>query len=118
MKTLNSIAIVLIAAIIFSFTAMAEDQVKSDVLKLKTNVTNSESKMKIETIVSMLKGVEESELDLKDKVLTVKYEPSKINTDMIMLAIETIGYRTEVIPAEKDNKDRKDNKELGKKDNK
>jgi copper chaperone CopZ len=68
----------------------AQDNLSTAIFKVDTK--NKEAKVKIETIVNMLKGVSEAEMDLKSKRLEVKYDATQIQEDMILFAIQTLGY--------------------------
>lgn len=47
-----------------------------------------DTKFKIETIVTLLKGATEAECDLKNKMLSVIYDPKQIQGDMIQFAVQ------------------------------
>ncbi len=61
-------------------------------VSFKVETKSKEAKVKIETIVNMLKGVSEAEMDLNSKRLEVKFDSTQIQEDMILFAIQTLGY--------------------------
>ncbi|MEJ5286168.1 MAG: hypothetical protein CH6_4471 [Candidatus Kapaibacterium sp.] len=58
----------------------------------KVDTKDKEAKVKIETVVNMLKGVSEAEFDLNSKKLVVTYDPKQIEEAMISFAVESMGY--------------------------
>ncbi len=79
---------------------LAENDLSKAVFKVNTQ--NKEAKVKIETVVNMLKGVAEAELDTKTKRLEVKYDAGQIDESMIQFVIEALGYPATPEPKEKD----------------
>lgn len=76
-------------------------------LKVKTSATNYIAKDKIESITILLKGVEESNLNLDNKILTVKYDPSIMSADMLVKTIKNIGFDADVVENAKDETSKK-----------
>lgn len=72
----------------------AQDNLSTAIFKIETK--SKEAKVKIETIVNMLKGVSEAEMDLNSKRLEVKYDSTQIQEDMILFAIQTMGYPSSI----------------------
>jgi copper chaperone CopZ len=62
------------------------------VVKIKTSAKCGMCKRKLEREVSLSKGVKEAQLDLADKVLTVKYHDGKTDEDKIRETVTKIGY--------------------------
>ena len=85
-KTLFS----LIAAMIVTFSVAVADGDK--VVKIKTTAVCEMCKARIERTLGLSKGVKESNLDLKDKVVTVKYNPGKTTEEAIRATIINTGY--------------------------
>ncbi len=67
----------------------------------KVDTRSKDAKVKIETVVSMLKGVSEVEFDLVSKKLEVKFDPAEIDEKMIQYTVEALGY-----PISQENNDR------------
>lgn len=90
-------ALAIIAVFVSMTLANAADTLQTKKAKIKTTVTNSESKESVETIVSLLKGVKESKLDAETKVLCVEYNPDQISTFMLVYTIQNLGHSAEVL---------------------
>ena len=89
-KTLS--AALLVFALVFS-VSLAKDNVKVDI---KTSAYSWMCKNKIESNINKMDGVNDCELDLSTKTLTVKYDESKVTTDKIVKKIEDLGYDAEI----------------------
>lgn len=61
-------------------------------IKIKTSAICEMCKARIERNLGLSKGVKESNLDLKDKVVTVKYNPNKTTPEAIKATIIDTGY--------------------------
>ncbi|MCF2506957.1 cation transporter [Dyadobacter sp. CY107] len=61
-------------------------------IKIKTSAICEMCKERIERNLGLSKGVKESNLDLKDKVVTVKYNPNKTTPEAIKATIINTGY--------------------------
>lgn len=61
-------------------------------IKIKTSAICEMCKARIERNLGLSKGVKESNLNLKDKVLTVKYNPGKTSPEAIKATIIGTGY--------------------------
>lgn len=88
-------ALVGLVALVISFNlALAQDYTKKSCFSIDTK--NPEAKFKIETVVNLLKGVSEAEMDLNSKKLTVKYNDAEIQENMILFTIQSLGYSAKV----------------------
>ncbi len=99
MRTTNLMRafIVLLALAVFGTAAIAQESNNLKEVKIKTSVTKQDSKDKIETVVDLLKGVHETNLNLEDKIVKVKFNPKEISSAMIVYTINTLGYNAEVL---------------------
>jgi copper chaperone CopZ len=61
-------------------------------IKIKTSAICEMCKERIERNLGLSKGVKESNLNLKDKVVTVKYNPNKTTAEAIKATIINTGY--------------------------
>ncbi|MGQ9818548.1 MAG: heavy-metal-associated domain-containing protein [Candidatus Kapaibacteriales bacterium] len=61
-------------------------------LCLKVDTQSQNAKFKIETLLTLLKGITEVELNLKNKNLSVTYDPTQIQEDMMQFAGKSLGY--------------------------
>lgn len=92
-------AFVGLLALILSFNiALSQETTKKSCFSIDTK--NPEAKVKIETVVSLLKGVSEADMDLNSKKLTVKYNDAEIQEDMILFTIQSLGYSAKVAKEE------------------
>ncbi len=92
-------AFVGLLALILSFNiALSQETTKKSCFSIDTK--NPEAKVKIETVVSLLKGVSEADMDLNSKKLTVKYNDAEIQEDMILFTIQSLGYSAKVTKEE------------------
>ena len=89
-------AIVIAVALLFAGKIFAADKENCTVLKIKTSAYNWDSKNQIESSLSSLVGVIDSDLDLNSKVLTVNINSEKTNCDSILISIRKLGY--EAVP--------------------
>lgn len=105
----NLLFVLFTAFILSTFVTFAADELSTVIFKVDTK--NKEAKVKIETVVNMLKGVTEAEFDLNSKRLEVKYDPNQIDENMIQFAVESLGY-----PVKRDNLNSKETKENSKQD--
>lgn len=83
-------------SVLFAFaltlsTAHATDD-KEKVVKIKTSAICGMCKSRLERNLGLSKGVKEANLDLKTKVMTVTYNPSKTDEAAIKATIVKTGY--------------------------
>jgi copper chaperone CopZ len=84
---------VLFLSFIFSFVALISFGQKGvEEVKFKTSAKCGMCKKRIERDLSLTKGVESADLNLDDKVVTVKYKTKKASAKDIQDAITMIGY--------------------------
>lgn len=102
MKKLNFLRNMgLIALILAVSTGMSHGQEKKEeTLKIKTSAVCNMCKERIESNLPFEKGVRDVKLDVKSKMLTVVYKPSKTNPDKIRAAVNKIGYDADDKPAD------------------
>ncbi|GAB3269884.1 hypothetical protein GCM10027347_40180 [Larkinella harenae] len=81
------------------FTTRASDDKEKEV-KIKTSAICSMCKERIERNLAFEKGIKESNLDLKDKVVTVKYNPKKTDISKIKATISKTGYDADEVTAD------------------
>lgn len=100
MKTLTNfkvLAIFMMSFLLLTAISNAADTDKTKEVKIKTSVSGTDGKEKVETIIYLLKGVKEAAHELENKVLTVKYESDQISPFMLVYTLENLGYSAEVI---------------------
>lgn len=75
-------------------------------VKIKTSAICEMCKARIERNLGLSKGVKESNLDLANKVVTVKYNPNKTTPEAIMATITNTGYDADELPANQKSHDK------------
>lgn len=65
---------------------------KGEELKISTSAQCNSCKERIEKAMAYEKGVYESELDLEDKRLTIRFNPKKTSPEKIRTALNKLGY--------------------------
>jgi periplasmic mercuric ion binding protein len=85
--------IILFALLFVSIVTFA-DKPKTETVKIKTSAICEQCKEIIEKKLAFTKGVVESNVDLdsKEKVTTVVFNPKKTNAEKIKKAIAEVGY--------------------------
>jgi len=67
-------------------------------IKIKTSAYSWMCKNKIETKINKMDGVEDCELDLATKTLTIEYDNTKQTEEIFVSVIEDLGYDAEIKP--------------------
>lgn len=73
---------------------------KDKEVKIKTSAICGMCKSRIERNLAFEKGVKESDLDVKTKVVTIKYNPSKTDVSKLKANISKTGYDAEEVAAD------------------
>ncbi|HEY1057088.1 heavy-metal-associated domain-containing protein [Emticicia sp. TH156] len=81
------LAVLFISILSLAFKADPPSQVK-----IKTSAICEMCKERIEKQLAFTKGVSESNLDLKDKVITITFNPKKTDISKLKKAINDAGY--------------------------
>lgn len=84
--------IILFLAALFLSVNFVNADGKDKEVKFKTSAICEMCKARIERNLGLSKGVKESNLDLTDKVVTVKYNPDKTTEEAIKATINNTGY--------------------------
>jgi copper chaperone CopZ len=98
MKNLLKTFVVLMVIITTSCTA--SDAKKSKEIKILTSAISKECERRIEHNMKFEKGVKFVDLDLKTKVLTLKYKTNKTNPGKLRLAVSKLGYDADDVRAD------------------
>ncbi len=85
-------AAMLAFALMFSVSFAAE----KGKAEIKTSAYSWMCKNKIESTINKMEGVKDCELDLAKKTLTVEFDDTKVNTDLLIKAVEELGYDAEI----------------------
>ncbi|MCL5990722.1 MAG: hypothetical protein M1419_01290 [Bacteroidetes bacterium] len=96
-SNLRIFAIAFAIILLFASKIFAVDNEKCSELKIKTSAISWESKNIIESNLSGMLGVIDSDLDLNSKILTVKINSEKTNCDNILKSIRKLGYDAEQV---------------------
>ncbi len=89
-KFMRFFSLALISIIVFTSNTFAVDKIYE--LTFKTSINNTAGKERVETVINLLKGVKETNLNLENRTLTVEYDPDHINSDMIAYCLKSLGY--------------------------
>lgn len=81
----------------FAGTSVRDDKEKE--VKIKTSAVCGMCKARIERNLAFEKGVKEASLDVKSKVVTIKYNPAKTDVARLKANISKTGYDAEEVPA-------------------
>lgn len=96
---MKTYAILLGLLLVFGITNL-NAQKTAEIIKINTSAQCEHCKEAIEKAMAYEKGVISSELDLKTKILEVKYKSGKTNPDKIRKAISDIGYDADDVKAD------------------
>lgn len=99
MKTLASIAIVLLSVVFLAPTNAHAQKAKLDTVKIKTSAECDMCKTKLETELGRSKGVKSANLDLTTREVTVVYNSTKTTPDKLRTLISNIGYDADNVKA-------------------
>ena len=83
---------------LFASAPSRDDKEKE--IKIKTSAICGMCKSRIERNLSYEKGVKEADLDVKTKVVTIKYNPAKTDVSKLKANISKTGYDAEEVVAD------------------
>ena len=83
-----------------SFASVSPGDDKEKEVKIKTSAICGMCKARIERNLAFEKGVKEADLDVKTKVVTIKYNPAKTDVSKLKANISKTGYDAEEVPAD------------------
>lgn len=83
---------------LFAGASVRDDKEKE--VKIKTSAICSMCKARIERNLTFEKGVKEADLDVKTKVVTIKYNPTKTDVTKLKANISKTGYDAEEVLAD------------------
>lgn len=87
------------AIALVSFGVQAQNK-NEQTVKIKTSAVCGMCKKTIEKAMAYEKGVKESSLDVKSKVLTVVFDSKKTDAAKIKKAVTETGYDADELPAQ------------------
>ena len=96
------IALIPILMVFFIVESFAQ---KTAEVSIKTSAVCEMCKKRIERDLGLTKGIQSATLNLTDKVVTVKYKPSKTDAEKIKQAISNIGYDADEVVANQKSHD-------------
>lgn len=82
----------------FASTSTGDDKEKE--VKIKTSAICGMCKARIERNLAFEKGVKEADLDVKSKVVTIKYNPAKTDVAKLKANISKTGYDADEVVAD------------------
>lgn len=80
----------------------AAERQKSQVVTIKTSAICGSCKARLEKVLKATDGVEEAQLNLNNKKVKIKYDPSKINPDKLRVVIANTGYDADELKKNED----------------
>ncbi len=83
-----------------SFASASTRDDKEKEVKIKTSAICGMCKARIERNLAFEKGVKEADLDVKSKVVTIKYNPAKTDITKLKANISKTGYDAEEVVAD------------------
>ena len=90
-KFIIALVLVLVGAAAFSAFA-AKPKPKTETVTYLVNMHCQNCVNKLTDKLSFLKGVEDFKISFKDKTVTIKYDPAKIQEETFVQNIEKLGY--------------------------
>ena len=99
------ISILAIILTISTLVCNAVEPPKTAELKIKTSAKCSMCKKRIERDLGVSKGIANSNLNLDDKVVTIKYNTKKTSPEKIKEVISKIGYDADEVVADQKSHD-------------
>ncbi|TDB62314.1 heavy-metal-associated domain-containing protein [Arundinibacter roseus] len=96
----------IILSIFFSFALTAGFAQSEKEVKIKTSAICEMCKERLERNLGLSKGVKEANLNLDDKVMTIKYNPKKTDLASIKSIITNTGYDADEAPADQKSHDK------------
>lgn len=93
-------ALFLIGFLLLTGTVFGQDA-KVQTVQIQTNAECGACKKRIEEKLNYTKGVKFAELDLTNKVLTVKFTTKQISLDEVKKTVSEIGYNADEVKANK-----------------
>lgn len=95
---LTALTSLMLASQLFANAFIGDDKDKE--VKIKTSAICSMCKARIERNLAFEKGVKEADLDVKTKVVTIKYNPAKTDVTKLKANISKTGYDAEEVLAD------------------
>lgn len=96
---MKKITVFLLFFLLTSLSSSFAGSSKDKDVKIKTSAICGMCKARIERNLGLSKGVKEATLDVKTKVVTVKYNPDKTDENTIRSIISKTGYDADDVPA-------------------
>lgn len=100
MKSISKMFLIMLLGSVVLFSSAYADNNASKEVKIQTNAHCGSCKSKIENGLKNLDGVMKSEVNMDNKVLTVSYNPEKVNENAITKSVSDLGYKADVITAD------------------
>ena len=97
-KFLVALFFTLVSVAAFSALA-AKTKTKTETVTYEVNMLCQNCVNKLTDKLSFLKGVEDCKVSLKDKTVTIQYNPAKVQEKTFVETIEKLGYTATKQPA-------------------
>ncbi len=97
---MKSLILMITAMLTFNGLFAQEKTSKYEVVKIMTTAECGQCKDRMESKLNYVKGIKFAELNLEDKVLTVKYNKKMISKEEIKKQITQLGYDADEMKAD------------------
>lgn len=104
MKKIGSIFFVVLMTLFVLANNTFADEIKFTEVKYKTSAQNYMDKTKLESKLKKTDGIDDAELSLDSKIVTITYNPEKVSPDQIRAKIEEMNITAELIKNNDNNK--------------
>lgn len=89
----------IITLVLATGITQAAGKIQTKECQIKTSAHCGSCKTTIENGLNKVDGVKSSTLNLEDKIVTVKYDPSKTDPDKLKSEVASLGYTADVVKA-------------------
>lgn len=90
-KTTMTVAMLIMAFFFYTASMLAEE------VKIQTNAHCASCKTKIEKGLKNKAGIQQSSVNMDDKVCTIKYDAAKTNPEKLVKSISDLGYTASLV---------------------
>ncbi|MBR3652613.1 MAG: heavy-metal-associated domain-containing protein [Bacteroidales bacterium] len=82
-------------------TRTAPDKKETKTVTFKTTMHCENCVKKVTENISFMRGVKDLKVSLDENTVTITYDPSRTNEDLLAAAIHKLGYETEKVEPDK-----------------
>ncbi len=96
-NNLKSFFCAVVLIMVLSAGVNATGRQKSETVTIQTSAICESCKARLEKKLKAVDGVEEANLNLNNKKIKIKYDPSKTNADALREVISNVGYDADAL---------------------